>query len=77
MSWTKAPLTTTLKPAPPKKQPHEHKWVYQDSDYKFERGAYNHSYTKIDTYYCENCLEIKDIIAKHEDCRDKPYWFKG
>lgn len=56
----------------------EHKWVYQGSDYeKRERNRYENTYKKIDTYYCEKCLEIKEIVVKDEDSEKKPYWYKG
>ena len=53
----------------------EHKWVYQCTDYKYDRGGYGNQYTKIDTYYCEKCLERKEIIAKDEYSREIPYWY--
>lgn len=55
----------------------EHKWVYQCTDYKCDRGGYASQYTKIDTYYCERCLEQKEIIAKDVSSREKPYWYQG
>lgn len=64
-------------PPMPKKLSCEHKWVYQVSDYKFESGRHNNTFMRIDTYYCEKCLEIKDVITKQEDSYIKPYWYKG
>jgi hypothetical protein len=62
----------------PSKQPCEHKWVYQGSDYYYSlNGVYNGTFKKIDTYYCEKCLEIKEIVTKEEDCTGRPYWYKG
>lgn len=53
----------------------EHKWNFQGSDYKRTNGTYNDTFTKIDIYYCEKCLERKEIIAKHESSRYEPYWY--
>ena len=65
-------------PPMPKKLGCEHKWVFQGSDYeKRERNRYENIYKKIDTYYCEKCLEIKEIISKDENSEKKPYWYKG
>lgn len=79
--WTEVPSTTAQKPESPPKQPCSHKWVYQGSDYlKRERSYYVYNYQRIDTYYCEKCLEIKEVITKDEDRYNsdgKPCWFKG
>jgi len=75
--WNEVPSTTAPKPKPPSKQPCKHKWVFQTSDYKFTYNTYGNSeYERIDTYYCENCLEQKEIVAKYEYSRETPYWFK-
>ena len=56
---------------------HEHKWVYQGTDYKYKYSPYGNSeYEKIDTYYCEKCLKCKENI-RYECSREAPYWFKG
>lgn len=58
----------------------EHKWVFQGSDYKEQQvGAIKYEVTRIDTYYCENCLERREVISKSEIVRigdPYPYWFK-
>lgn len=58
----------------------EHKWVYQMSDYICEKvGYYRYEYSRIDTYYCEKCCELKENIAKMES-KDinsgTPTWWK-
>ena len=58
----------------------EHKWVYQMSDYICEKvGYYRYEYSRIDTYYCKKCCEIKEKIAKMES-KDinsgTPTWWK-
>ncbi|NFI05962.1 beta-glucosidase [Clostridium botulinum] len=55
----------------------EHKWIFQESYYKHEFGNFNDLYERIDTYFCEKCLEQKEIVAKHEYRRGKPYWYKS
>jgi hypothetical protein len=55
----------------------KHKWVFQSSEYKFSRGTYNNNYYRLDTYYCEKCLEVKEIEAKSECDRYAPYWYHG
>jgi hypothetical protein len=56
----------------------EHKWVFQTSDYKITEGNYyNNAYYRIDTYFCEKCLKIKEIEAKYESGRNTPYWYHG
>lgn len=64
---------------PPVKQPCEHKWVFQCSDFqKGKRSQYKDYFKRIDTFYCEKCLEIKEVVVKEEDTfGDKPYWYKG
>lgn len=55
-----------------------HKWVFQDSIYYCQYSCYGNSeYKRIDTYYCEKCLEQKEILAKCECSREKPYWYKN
>jgi len=54
----------------------EHKWVFQESSYSHSLGGYNDTFDRVDTYYCEKCLEIKEINAKHENSRGTPYWYK-
>lgn len=57
----------------------EHKWIYQTSDYKCDRANYIKKFSRIDTYYCEKCCEVKEKIAKVE-CKyindGVPYWWK-
>lgn len=65
------------KPNPPPKQPCQHKWVFQRSDYDYRYNTYGNSeYKRYDTYYCEKCLEIKEVLAKYECSRERPYWYK-
>lgn len=64
-------------PETPPKQPCEHKWVFQGSDYEHIYHSYGRvEYKRIDTYYCEKCLEYKEITAKYECSNERPYWFK-
>lgn len=58
----------------------EHKWFFQGSDFKKEEKRNNaFELSRIDTYYCEKCLERKEVVAKNETkySRDPyPYWYK-
>lgn len=58
----------------------EHKWIYQMSNYESVKvGYYTCEYSRIDTYYCEKCCEIKEKVNKCEakDIKEgKPYWWK-
>lgn len=50
----------------------EHKWVYQMSDYKCEKeGYYIKKFSRIDTYYCEKCCEVKEKNSKGRNKRYK------
>lgn len=55
----------------------EHKWIFQVSEYEFIRGDYASLYSRFDSYFCEKCLVIKEIQAKQESSRMKPYWYHG
>ena len=76
--WNEVPSTTAPMPKPPVKQPCEHKWIFQRSDFSQERAGYsNYHFKRIDTYFCEKCLEVKEIIGKEESYLEKkPYWFE-
>lgn len=55
----------------------EHKWIFQESSFSHRfTTTYNDLYERIDTYYCEKCLGQKEVIAKHEYARCRPYWYK-
>lgn len=74
--------TIAPKPEPPMPQGGSsvkcnHKWAFQRSDYDYRYNAYGNSeYKRYDTYYCEKCLEVKEVLAKYECSRETPYWFK-
>ena len=57
----------------------EHEWVFQESVYHFEHGrgpSGQDRYQRIDTYYCNKCLETKEKITKDEWSRERPCWWK-
>lgn len=58
----------------------EHKWEFQSSDYiKNKDGYYTDEYKRVDTYYCEKCLAIKENINKREIRNineGKPEWWR-
>ncbi|KFX56152.1 beta-glucosidase [Clostridium botulinum] len=58
----------------------EHKWIFQESVYNFEYGrgpSGQDHYKRIDTYYCEKCITTKEVTAKDEWSRERPYWWKN
>ena len=52
----------------------EHKWVYMDPKKYSKYNGYVSTFTRIDKFYCEKCLEIKDIKKEGYD-RDTPEWY--
>lgn len=58
----------------------EHKWFFQGSDYEErQQGHSTYEVSRIDTYYCEKCLERREVVAKQETVYrgdSYPYWFK-
>ena len=53
----------------------EHKWVYLDSVKRNEdSGAYQIHWTKTDRFFCEKCLEQKQV-TKDEWSRERPAWW--
>jgi len=52
----------------------EHKWVYMDSKKYSQYNGYCSTFTRIDKFYCEKCLEIKEI-KKVDSSRDTPDWY--
>ena len=66
-------------PPMPKRLGCEHKWVFQRSDFQRDkRSQYKDFFKRIDTYYCEKCLEVREVVAREEDMfSGKPYWFEG
>lgn len=59
---------------PPPKQPCQHQWIFQRSDFKKETGELD-KYQRIDTYYCEKCLDIRELVNKEGKGTIEPYWF--
>lgn len=58
-------------------QPCEHKWVFQRSDYQYIYSPYGiDEYRRYDTYYCEKCLKISELLAASQNSRERPYWYK-
>lgn len=53
----------------------EHKWIHQSSHYQRESNGYNDHFKKLDIYYCEKCLEQKEV-TKEEYAREAPLWYR-
>lgn len=54
-----------------------HDYEYLSSDYRRVEGTYKNNYQQTDTFYCRHCLEYKSVIARNEDERYMPEWYKG
>lgn len=52
----------------------DHKWVHLETIKRIGSGSYQSEYIKTDRFFCEKCLEQKDI-RKEEWSRDKPDWY--
>lgn len=53
----------------------EHQWVFIESKYSSDPGAYQICWKRLDRFYCQKCLEQKEV-KKQEWDREKPEWFK-
>jgi hypothetical protein len=53
-----------------------HKWVHLDTYTHIKTYPHGYSclYTKVDRFYCEHCLQTREI-KKEECCLDKPEWY--
>jgi len=52
----------------------EHKWVLLEVIRKTGWGSYNTEYIRIDRFYCEKCLEQKNV-EKRGYSREVPEWY--
>ena len=54
----------------------EHRWVFMETICRSDSGGgYNICYTRLDLFYCDKCLEQKEV-KKKEYSREKPDWYK-
>lgn len=54
----------------------EHKWVFIDSIYGSESGTYQIGWKRLDRFFCEKCLQQKEV-KKEEWNRETPAWWKS
>ncbi len=78
--WHDVPPANYPPPAPPPKQPCNHKYVFMETvRQRGERASFGISHQKdwkrIDRFYCEKCLEIKELVQTAPGYKDKPDWF--
>ncbi|MGG1659495.1 hypothetical protein [Brevibacillus sp. NRS-1366] len=52
----------------------EHKFVYLDTKRLRENAGYNDHFKRIDTFFCEKCLEYIDKVQEGY-ARGKPDWY--
>ena len=55
-------------------KPCEHKWVHMDTKKHYENRDFNTMFVRIDSFYCENCCEIK-LVSKSDYTREEPGWY--
>lgn len=62
-------------PAPPPRiATCEHKFVHFETFKSRESGIYQTGWKRVDRFFCEKCLEYKDV-EQMEWSRDKPIWY--
>jgi hypothetical protein len=55
----------------------EHKFIFlRTAKFTDDSGNYNTKYTRIDYYFCERCLEYKEV-RRVDWLRDTPDWYRG
>jgi len=66
-------------PVKPPPQGCEHKWVFMETARQHGKSSCYDSpavnWRRTDRFYCEKCLEIKEIIKTAPGWEDKPEWF--
>jgi hypothetical protein len=63
-------------PAEPPPQGCEHKWVLMETVKQQGYSGYgSQQWKRIDRFYCEKCLEIKELVKTAPGYYDKPDWF--
>ena len=77
--WHELPPANYPPPAPPPKQPCNHKYVFMETVRQKGQRPSGYSNTidwkRIDRFYWEKCLEIKERIQTSPGYEDKPDWF--
>ncbi len=54
----------------------EHRFVFLRSvKWTDDSGSYNTHFFRVDTFFCEKCLEQKEV-KKDEYSRETPNWYK-
>jgi hypothetical protein len=57
--------------------PCKHNFVFlRTSKWTDYSGNYNTGYFRIDYYYCNHCLEYKEV-KRSDYCRDTPDWYRS
>ena len=52
----------------------EHKWVFLETKRIYDHQGYNDNFVRIDRFYCEKCLEQKDV-RREGYSRATPEWY--
>lgn len=54
-----------------------HDYIFLRSEYQRDDGPYKSNYQQIDVFHCRHCLDYKRVVARNEDERCQPTWYKG
>lgn len=52
----------------------DHKYIFIESKKKTEEGSYQIGWKRVDRFYCERCLEQREVV-KEEWSREAPAWW--
>jgi hypothetical protein len=53
----------------------EHKWTFIETKTKTKSdGGYNVQWIRVDRFFCEKCLEPRDVIQQ-DWSREAPHWW--
>lgn len=55
----------------------EHDYVFLESTFSTLDGPGLNYYEQTDRFFCRKCLEYADKIARSENDKYKPSWYKG
>jgi hypothetical protein len=64
---------------PPVGTPRKHscRWVFlRTAKWVDDSGGYQSRFLRVDTFYCDGCLEQKEV-KREEYSRDTPDWYRG
>lgn len=54
----------------------DHSFVHLESRFRAEAGGYSTHYIRTDTFFCQKCLEYRNL-TKDEWSRERPEWWRA